>query len=121
VADERVEMIYPTMSSQTRVIMLEAMTQAFCIGARRKRGSCPGLSSWCGNGSLGRGLATLDDDLFMVGESQKPGTKFFIMCKVAKLVTVVETVMRHRDRFARPVRYPIPKAVTSICSPSANT
>jgi hypothetical protein len=98
--DARVEMVYPTMPSPKRVIMLGAMTQTYYSANDEERSTVlprfkAVVSQWQQLGA--RVLATLDDDLFMVGEPQQPGTTFYIMCEVDTLETVVGMIQCLRE------------------------
>ena len=107
------EMIYPTEARRKRVILLGAMTPAYYDTATdderaaviRRFGQL--VEEWKELGA--RVLATLDDDLFMVGEPGSPRFTFYLMFEVDDFDTVASMIQRLRepvdgvrmDRYAR--------------------
>ena len=107
------EMIYPTEAERKRVILLGAMTPAYYDTATdderaaviRRFGQL--VEEWKELGA--RVLATLDDDLFMVGEPGSPRFTFYLMFEVDDFDTVASMIQRLRepvdgvrmDRYAR--------------------
>jgi hypothetical protein len=96
-----VEMVTPRLSGSLRVVFLGAMTSAWYEASedeRRKRilPRFQGLmQEWQGLGATT--LATLDDDLLMVGQPASTGYTFFLMFEVETLETVVEMIQRLRE------------------------
>ena len=96
------EMIYPTEASRKRVILLGAMTSAYyetvsesdrAAVLRRFHNL---VLEWKELGA--RVLATLDDDLFMVGEPGSPRFTFYLMFEVNDFAVVTEMIQRIREK-----------------------
>lgn len=94
-------MVYAESTDPKRAILLGAMTSAFydisrdderarVISRFRKL-----MEEWQDLGA--RVVATLDDDLFMVGEPTAPRFTFYLMFDVADPQIVVEMIQRTRE------------------------
>ena len=96
-----VEMVSPSVSGSLRVLFLGAMTSAWYEASddeRRERilPRFKGLmQEWRDLGATT--IATLDDDLLMVGQPVSTGYTFFLMFEVERLETVVEMIQRLRE------------------------
>jgi hypothetical protein len=96
-----VEMVSPRVSGSLRVLFLGAMTSAWYEASeddRRERilPRFKGLvQEWQDLGA--RTVATLDDDLLMVGQPVSTGYTFFLMFEVERLETAVEMIQRIRE------------------------
>jgi hypothetical protein len=96
-----VEMVTPRLSGSLRVVFLGAMTSAWYEASEDERRErilprFQGLmQEWQGLGATT--LATLDDDLLMVGQPASTGYTFFLMFEVETLETVVEMIQRLRE------------------------
>jgi hypothetical protein len=95
-----VEFVPPQVRSSLRVIFLGVMTDAFYEADERERTETvlPGfkhlVEDWKAMGA--RVLATLDDDLLMVGQPSD-GWTFYLVLEVGELETVVAMVNRIRE------------------------
>ena len=96
-----VEMVFPRMSGSLRVLFLGAMTSAWYEAGEEARRDqvLPRFKQltqeWLDLGATP--LATLDDDLLMVGQPVSTGYTFFLMFEVERLETVVEMIQRIRE------------------------
>jgi hypothetical protein len=96
-----VEMVYPEMPAVTRVILLGAMTNAYYEAPDEEKTMriLPRfkqlVDEWQELGA--RMLATLDDDLFMVGEPGSPNFTFYLLFDVDQPETVVRMIQRIRE------------------------
>jgi hypothetical protein len=96
-----VEMVFPRVSGSLRVLFLGAMTSAWYEASeddRRERilPRFKGLMrEWQDLGATT--VATLDDDLLMVGQPVSTGYTFFLMFEVERLETAVEMIQRIRE------------------------
>ena len=96
-----VEMVFPRVSGSLRVLFLGAMTSAWYEASddeRRERilPRFKGLmQEWRDLGATT--IATLDDDLLMVGQPVSTGYTFFLMFEVERLETAVEMIQRIRE------------------------
>ena len=96
-----VEMVFPRMSGSLRVLFLGAMTSAWYEAGEeaRREQVLPRFKQltqeWLDLGATP--LATLDDDLLMVGQPVSTGYTFFLMFEVERLETVVEMIQRLRE------------------------
>jgi hypothetical protein len=96
-----VEMVSPRVSGSLRVLFLGAMTSAWYEASeddRRERilPRFKGLmQEWQDLGATT--IATLDDDLLMVGQPVSTGFTFFLMFEVERLETAVEMIQRIRE------------------------
>ena len=96
-----VEMVYPSATSTLRAVLLGAMTSAYYEAGddlRRTR-ILPRfkqlVEEWRELGvSI---LATVDDDLLMVGEPRSTGYTFYIVVEVARLEDVTAMIQRIRE------------------------
>jgi len=96
-----VEMVYPSATSTLRAVLLGAMTSAYYEASddlRRTR-ILPRfkqlVEEWRELGvSI---LATVDDDLLMVGEPRSTGYTFYIVVEVARLEDVTAMIQRIRE------------------------
>jgi hypothetical protein len=95
-----VEFVPPRVRSTLRVIFLGVMTDAFYEADERERTESvlprfkQLVDDWKAIGA--RVLATLDDDLLMVGQPSD-GWTFYLMLEVDELETVVAMVNRVRE------------------------
>ena len=96
-----VEMVSPRVSGSLRVLFLGAMTSAWYEAGEEERREqiLPRFKQltqeWLDLGA--RPLATLDDDLLMVGQPVSTGYTFFLMFEIERLETVVEMIQRLRE------------------------
>jgi hypothetical protein len=96
-----VEMVFPRMSGSLRVLFLGAMTSAWYEAGEeaRREQVLPRFKQltqeWLDLGATP--LATLDDDLLMVGQPVSTGYTFFLMFEIERLETVVEMIQRLRE------------------------
>ena len=96
-----VEMVSPSVSGSLRVLFLGAMTSAWYEASDDERGErilprFKGLmQEWRDLGATT--IATLDDDLLMVGQPVSTGYTFFLMFEVERLETAVEMIQRIRE------------------------
>jgi hypothetical protein len=96
-----VEMVFPRMSGSLRVLFLGAMTSAWYEAGEeaRREQVLPRFKQltqeWLDLGATP--LATLDDDLLMVGQPVSTGYTFFLMFEIERLETVVEMIQRIRE------------------------
>lgn len=96
-----VEMVYPSATSTLRAVLLGAMTSAYYEAGddlRRTR-ILPRfkqlVEEWRELGvSI---LATVDDDLLMVGEPRSTGYTFYVVVEVARLEDVTAMIQRIRE------------------------
>ena len=96
-----VEMVYPSATSTLRAVLLGAMTSAYYEAGddlRRTR-ILPRfkqlVEEWRELGvSI---LATVDDDLLMVGEPRSTGYTFYIVVEIARLEDVTAMIQRIRE------------------------
>jgi len=96
-----VEMVYPSATSTLRAVLLGAMTSAYYEAGddlRRTR-ILPRfkqlVEEWRELGvSI---LATVDDDLLMVGEPRATGYTFYVVVEVARLEDVTAMIQRIRE------------------------
>jgi hypothetical protein len=94
-------MIYATSSDPKRAILLGAMTSAYYdIVADSERNRVIArfrklMEEWHELGA--RVVATLDDDLFMVGEPASPRFTFYLIFDVADPEIVVDMIQRTRE------------------------
>ena len=96
-----VEMVFPRVPGSLRVLFLGAMTSAWYEAGEEERRAriLPRFKQltqeWLDLGATP--LATLDDDLLMVGQPVSTGYTFFLMFEVERLETVVEMIQRLRE------------------------
>ena len=96
-----VEMVFPRVSGSLRVLFLGAMTSAWYEASEDERRErilprFKGLvQEWQDLGATT--IATLDDDLLMVGQPVSTGYTFFLMFEVERLETAVEMIQRIRE------------------------
>jgi hypothetical protein len=89
------------MSGSLRVLFLGAMTSAWYEAGEEERREpiLPRFKQltreWLDLGATP--LATLDDDLRMVGQPVSTGYTFFLMFEIERLETVVEMIQRIRE------------------------
>jgi hypothetical protein len=94
-------MVFPRVSGSLRVLFLGAMTSAWYEAGEevRREQVLPRFKQltqeWLDLGATP--LATLDDDLLMVGQPVSTGYTFFLMFEVERLETVVEMIQRLRE------------------------
>ncbi|HXF97395.1 MAG TPA: hypothetical protein VNJ46_02150 [Gaiellaceae bacterium] len=106
-------MVYPSAESPLRAVFLGAMTSAFYEASEEERRSriLPRfkqlMDEWRELGA--RVLATVDDDLLMVGEPRSTGFTFYLVFEIDRLDVAVAMIQRLRepvdgvrmDRYAR--------------------
>jgi hypothetical protein len=96
-----VEMVYPDETSPLRVVLLGAMTSAWYEASEELRRTriLPRfkqlVEEWRQLGA--RILATVDDDLLMVGEPRSTGYTFYIVVEIARLEDVTTMIQRIRE------------------------
>ena len=96
-----VEMVYPDETSPLRVVLLGAMTSAWYEASEELRRTriLPRfkqlVEEWRQLGA--RILATVDDDLLMVGEPRSTGYTFYIVVEIARLEDVTAMIQRIRE------------------------
>lgn len=96
-----VELVKPEMPDPKRVIFLGAATNAFYEASEEDRATLilprfkEMMDEWRELGA--RVLATLDDDLFMVGEPASTGFTFYLLFEIDALETVVGMIQRLRE------------------------
>ncbi|MGZ8691711.1 MAG: hypothetical protein ACXWZY_01065 [Gaiellaceae bacterium] len=96
-----VEMVYPEGGGPFRALFLGAMTRAYYESTddERRERILPRFKQlaeeWMNLGA--KILATVDDDLLMVGEPQSTGFTFYIVAEVERVETVVEMIQRIRE------------------------
>jgi hypothetical protein len=96
-----VEMVFPEEDSALRAVFLGAMTSAYYEAGdddRRER-ILPRfkqlVEEWRDIGA--RILATVDDDLLMVGEPRSTGFTFYLIVEIERLQDVVKMIQRIRE------------------------
>lgn len=107
-----VEFVPPSLPSPLRVLILGSATAGWYEAGSDEQGRALGrfkdmISEWLSLGA--RCLATLDDDLFMVGESATTGFTWYLMFEVERAETVVAMLQAVRasvdgvrmDRYVR--------------------
>jgi hypothetical protein len=96
-----VEMVYPDASSPLRAVFLGAMTNAYYEATEEERRSriLPRfkqlVEEWRALGA--RVLATVDDDLFMVGEPRSTGYTFYLVLEIDRFEDVIAMIQRIRE------------------------
>jgi DNA-binding Lrp family transcriptional regulator len=87
-----VEMVYADSDTPLRAVLLGSMTRAWyeATDDERRERILPRfaqvMSEW--SEIAGKVLATVDDDLLMVGEPRSTGTTFYVIVEVADLADV---------------------------------
>lgn len=96
-----VEMVYPEGTAALRAVFLGAMTDAYYQASdvdRRER-ILPRfkqlMEEWLDIGA--KVLATVDDDLLMVGEPRSTGVTFYLIVEIERLEDVVAMIQRIRE------------------------
>jgi hypothetical protein len=96
-----VEMVYADEATPLRVVLLGAMTDAWYEATEEDRRDrilprfAELMNEWRTIGA--KVLATVDDDLLMVGEPRSTGTTFYVIVEVAELQDVVRMIQRIRE------------------------
>lgn len=96
-----VDFVPPTFPTPRRVILLGAATQGWYAAGddERRERVLPRfkqmVEEWIALGA--RPLATLDDDLFMVGEPGAPDFTWYLMFEVPSLEVVAGMIQRVRE------------------------
>lgn len=96
-----VDMVSPRVSGSLRVLFLGAMTNAYYEASEEEQREriLPRFKQlteeWQALGAVT--LATLDDDLLMVGQPMSTGYTFFLLFEVERLETIVEMIQRIRE------------------------
>ena len=96
-----VKMVYPEPHGAKRVILLGAMTSAYYESTDEERDEriLPRfkqlVDEWKELGA--RVLATLDDDLFMVGQPESTNVTFYLMFEVDQIEAVTAMIQRIRE------------------------
>jgi hypothetical protein len=94
-------MIFPEGTGELRAVFLGAMTGAYYEAGDEERRTriLPRfkqlVEEWNALGA--RILATVDDDLLMVGEPRSTGFTFYFIVEVERLDVVVEMIQRIRE------------------------
>jgi hypothetical protein len=94
-------MVYRHGSGPLRAVFLGAMTSAWYSADddERRQRILPRfkqlVEEWKGLGS--KVLATMDDDLLMVGEPRSTGYTFYVMLEIERLDVAVEMIQRIRE------------------------
>jgi hypothetical protein len=108
-----VEMVYPSAESRLRVVFLGAMTSSFYEASEEERRTrvlprfAQLMEEWRELGA--RLLATVDDDLLMVGEPHSTGVTFYLVFEIDRFEVAMAMIQRLRepvdgvrmDRYAR--------------------
>jgi hypothetical protein len=96
-----VEMVYPEGTDALRAVFLGAMTSAYYEASdeERRERILPRfkqlVEEWRQIGA--NVLATVDDDLMMVGEPRSTGYTFYLIVEIERLDHVVEMIQRIRE------------------------
>ena len=96
-----VEMVYPEGTGVLRAVFLGAMTSAYYEASdeERRERILPRfkqlVEEWRQIGA--NVLATVDDDLMMVGEPRSTGYTFYLIVEIERLDHVVEMIQRIRE------------------------
>lgn len=96
-----VEMVFPDGTGPLRVLLLGAMTSAYyeASDSERRERILPRfrqlMEEWRQIGA--QVLATVDDDLLMVGEPRSTGFTFYVIVEIERLAQVVEMIQRIRE------------------------
>jgi hypothetical protein len=96
-----VQMVFPEGTAPLRAVFLGAMTNAYYEASEddRSRRVLPRfkqlVEEWKELGA--RILATMDDDLLMVGEPRSTGFTFYIMVEIERLEDAVKMIQRIRE------------------------
>jgi hypothetical protein len=96
-----VEMVYADEATPLRVVLLGAMTDAWYEATEDDRRDrilprfAELMNEWRTIGA--KVLATVDDDLLMVGDPRSTGTTFYVIVEVAELQDVVRMIQRIRE------------------------
>ena len=96
-----VEMVYPEGTGVLRAVFLGAMTSAYYEASddERRERILPRfkqlVEEWRQIGA--NVLATVDDDLMMVGEPRSTGYTFYLIVEIERLDDVVEMIQRIRE------------------------
>jgi hypothetical protein len=94
-------MVFPGRSGPLRAVFLGAMTSAWYSAADddRQQRILPRfkqlVEEWKEIGA--KVLATMDDDLLMVGEPRSTGSTFYVMVEIERLEDAVEMIQRIRE------------------------
>lgn len=94
-------MVFPRGSSPLRAVFLGAMTSAWYSAGDddRQQRILPRfkqlVEEWKEIGA--KVLATMDDDLLMVGEPRSTGFTFYVMLEIERLEDAVEMIQRIRE------------------------
>ena len=94
-------MVFPQGSGPLRAVFLGAMTSAWysATDADREQRILPRfkqlVEEWKEIGA--KVLATMDDDLLMVGEPRSTGFTFYVMVEIERLEDAVEMIQRIRE------------------------
>jgi hypothetical protein len=94
-------MVYPDSTTSLRALFLGSMTNAWYEASEedRRERILPRfkqmMAEWHEFGA--KVLATLDDDLLMVGHPQSTGNTFYIILEIGELNDVVKMVQRIRE------------------------
>jgi hypothetical protein len=96
-----VEMVFPEGTARLRAVFLGAMTSAYYEASddERRTRILPRfkqlVEEWTALGV--KILATVDDDLLMVGEPRSTGFTFYVIVEVEQLDDVVTMIQRIRE------------------------
>jgi hypothetical protein len=96
-----VEMVYPDSTTRLRALFLGSMTSAWYEASEEERLErilprfAQMMSEWREMGA--NVLATVDDDLLMVGHPQSTGNTFYVILEINALDDVVKMIQRIRE------------------------
>jgi hypothetical protein len=95
-----VEMVYADTDTPLRAVLLGSMTRAWYEASDEERRVrilprfAQVMSEW--SEIAAKVLATVDDDLLMVGEPRSTGTTFYVIVEVAEFDDVTKMIQRVR-------------------------
>ena len=95
-----VEMVYADPDTPLRAVLLGSMTRAWYEASDEERRErilprfAQVMSEW--SEIAAKVLATVDDDLLMVGEPRSTGTTFYVIVEVAEFDHVAKMIQRVR-------------------------
>jgi len=96
-----VEMVYADSDTPLRAVLLGSMTRAWYEATEQERRErilprfAQVMSEW--RDIAAEVLATVDDDLLMVGEPRSTGTTFYVIVEIAALDDVTKMIQRVRE------------------------
>lgn len=97
-----VEMVYADRDTPLRAVLLGSMTRNWydATDDERRTRILPRFAQVMAEWSeiAGKVLATVDDDLLMVGEPRSTGTTFYVIIEIAELGDVAKMIQRVREQ-----------------------